>query len=101
MEKVEENGWSLPAVIGRVVEKLHVYLESRSDTDKFKGTMKMLNLLEEKRELLSEENLQCVNIDREEEMAAWLRLVKEATADAQELVKDVEAEAMAGMHTNF
>ncbi|KAM0863092.1 hypothetical protein ACQ4PT_044821 [Festuca glaucescens] len=93
MEVMEENGWSLPAVIGRVVEKLHVYLGSRSDSGKFKGTMKMLDLLKEKRDLFWEENLQHVNIEREEDLAAWLRLVKVvATDDAVELVIDMEAE---------
>ncbi|KAM0856155.1 hypothetical protein ACQ4PT_049299 [Festuca glaucescens] len=92
MELMEENGWSLPAVIGRVVEKLHVYLGSRSDSGKFKGTMKMLDLLKEKRDLFCEENLRRVNIDREEDLAAWLRLVKVAADDAVELVIDMEAE---------
>jgi hypothetical protein len=96
METMEENGWSLPAAIGTVVGKLHAYLEIRSDSGKFKGTMKMLDLLEEKRDLLSEENLQRVKIDREEDLAAWLRLVKVATDDAEEVVNDMEAEATAG-----
>ncbi|TVU38827.1 hypothetical protein EJB05_12219, partial [Eragrostis curvula] len=90
--KVEDNGWSLPTAIGRVVGKLRLYLGSSSGSHKFKGTMKMLDLLEEKLKLFHEENLQRVTIDKEEEMGAWLRQVKEATDDAEELVKDMEAE---------
>ncbi|KAL6657941.1 hypothetical protein ACP70R_005721 [Stipagrostis hirtigluma subsp. patula] len=90
------RGWSLPASIGRVVEKLRFYLGNSSDSHKFKGTMKMLDLLEEKLKLLHEEELQLVSTDREEEMSAWLRQVKEATEDAEELVKDMEAQVEIG-----
>ncbi|OEL16804.1 Disease resistance protein RGA2, partial [Dichanthelium oligosanthes] len=88
--KMEENGWSLPAAISRVVGKLRFYLENSSDSGKFKGTMKMLDLLEEKLKLLQDENLQRVSIDREEEMGTWLQEVKEAADDTEELVKDME-----------
>jgi Leucine-rich repeat (LRR) protein len=89
--KMEHNGWSLPAAISRVVEKLRFYLGNSSDSSKFKGTMKMLDLLEEKLILLQDKNLQRVNTDREEEMGAWLLQVKEAADDAEELVKDMES----------
>ncbi|CAL5072426.1 unnamed protein product [Urochloa decumbens] len=89
--KMEENGGSLPAVIGGVVGKLRFYLGNSSDSGKFKGTMKMLDLLEEKLKILHDENLQSVIIDREEEIDAWLQQVKEAADDAEELVKDMEA----------
>lgn len=95
-QRMEDNGWSLPTAIGGVVGRLRFYLGNSGDPHKYKGTMKMLDLLEEKLKLLYEENLQRVNIDREEEMAAWLRQVKEATDDAEELVKDMEAEVEAG-----
>jgi len=87
---MEDKGWSLPAAIGRVVGKLRFYLGNNSHSGKFKGTMKMLDLLEEKLRLLQDENLQRVSIDREEEMGSWLLQVKEAADDAEELVKDME-----------
>jgi len=87
---MEDKGWSLPAAIGRVVGKLRFYLGNNSDSGKFKGTMKMLDLLEEKLRLFQDENLQRVSIDREEEMGSWLQQVKEAADDAEELVKDME-----------
>ncbi|GJN11587.1 hypothetical protein PR202_ga29788 [Eleusine coracana subsp. coracana] len=90
--KMEDNGSFLPAAIHRVVGKLRLYLGSSSASHKFKGTMKMLDLLEEKLNLLHEKNLQRVSIDREEEMGAWLRQVKESADDAEELVKDMESE---------
>ncbi|GJN32499.1 hypothetical protein PR202_gb21013 [Eleusine coracana subsp. coracana] len=89
--KMEDNGSFLPATIHRVVGKLRLYLGSSSASHKFKGTMKMLDLLE-KLNLLHEKNLQRVSIDREEEMGAWLRQVKESADDAEELVKDMESE---------
>ena len=70
---MEDKGWSLPAAIGRVVGKLRFYLGNNSDSGKFKGTMKMLDLLEEKLRLFQDENLQRVSIDREEEMGSWLQ----------------------------
>jgi len=73
------------------VGKLRFYLGNSSDSGKFKGTMKMLNLLEEKLKLLRDGDLQRVSIDREEEMNTWLQQVKEAADDAEELVKDMEA----------
>ncbi|XP_062187014.1 putative disease resistance RPP13-like protein 1 [Phragmites australis] len=93
---MEDDGWSLPAAIGRVVGKLRFYLGNSRDSNKFKGTMKMLDLLEEKLKLLHEENLQRVSVDREDEMEAWLSQVKEAADDAEELVKDMEAELETG-----
>ncbi|TVU38826.1 hypothetical protein EJB05_12218, partial [Eragrostis curvula] len=89
---MEDNRWPLPGAISRVVGKLRFFLGNGSDSRKFKGTMKMLDLLEEKLELLHGENLQRVSVDREEEMGAWLQQVKEATDDAEELVKDMESE---------
>uniref|UniRef100_K3ZQ57 Uncharacterized protein n=1 Tax=Setaria italica TaxID=4555 RepID=K3ZQ57_SETIT len=88
---MEENGWSLPAAISRMVGKLRFYLGNSSDSSKFKGTMKMLDLLEEKLMILQDKNLQRVSTDREEEMGAWLLQVKEAADDAEELVKDMES----------
>ncbi|KAF8669085.1 hypothetical protein HU200_051408 [Digitaria exilis] len=87
---MEDNGWSLPTAISKVVEKLRFYLGNSNGSGKLKGTMKMLDLLEGKLKLLEDENLQRVGIDREEEMASWLQQVKEAADDAEELVKDME-----------
>ncbi|GJM84401.1 hypothetical protein PR202_ga00065 [Eleusine coracana subsp. coracana] len=89
---MDDNRWPLPAAIGRVVGKLRFFLGNSSDSHKFKGTMKTLDLLEEKLKLLREENLERVSIDREEDISAWLRQVKEAADDAEELVKDMESE---------
>ncbi|KAJ1291141.1 hypothetical protein BS78_02G295700 [Paspalum vaginatum] len=92
---MEDDGWCLPAAVGRVVSQLRFYLGNSSDSGKFKGTMKMLDLLEEKLKLLRDENLQRISIDKEEEMAAWLQQVKEATDNAEELVKDMETDESA------
>lgn len=94
-ELVEDNGWPLPAAIARVVGKLRLHLGGSSDAHKYRGTMKMLDLLEDKLSILRGESLQGVDADREEEAAAWLRQVKEAADEAEELVNAMEASAAA------
>ncbi|XP_006657770.1 disease resistance protein RGA2-like [Oryza brachyantha] len=100
-ELMDDNGWSLPAAIARVVGKLRLYLGNIGDSHKYKGTMKVLDSLEDKLKILHGENLLRVDADRDEEMAAWLRQVKEAAAEAEELVKAMEAEAAAGESSNL
>jgi hypothetical protein len=94
--KVEDKGSFLTTAIRRVVGKLRFYLGSSSASHKFKGTVKMLDLLEENLKLLHEKNLRRISLERKEEMDTWLRQVKEATGDAEELVKDMEVELEAG-----
>uniref|UniRef100_A0A0E0Q936 Rx N-terminal domain-containing protein n=1 Tax=Oryza rufipogon TaxID=4529 RepID=A0A0E0Q936_ORYRU len=77
-----DDVWPVPKAIGEVVKKLRNHLEN--DIDSFKGTMKMLGVLEDKIPLLCIGNLN-VEADKEEDRAAWLRQVMTATEEAQEL----------------
>lgn len=82
-----DDVWPVPKAIGEVVKKLRNHLEN--DIDSFKGTMKMLGVLEDKIPLLCIGNLN-VEADKEEDRAAWLRQVMTATEEAQELVHDMD-----------
>lgn len=79
--------WSVPKAIGEVVEKLRNYL--KNDSESIKGTMKTLAKLEEQIPSFSMDKLNNVKIE-EEARAAWLRQVKAATEEAQELVVDMD-----------
>lgn len=80
------------AAIGKVVWKLRSFLSNYRDSHE--ETMKMLDLLEDKVQILCSEHPLHLHVKPDKELAAaeWLWRLNKATNEAQELLRDMETD---------